>query len=261
MQIFVGNLSFASTEADIKKLFEQFGSVALVTLLMDKNGKKSRGFGFVDMSDENSARAAIAGLDSREFMGRPLTVMVARPKPVKEPVVEEKKETRFRAKAETRHEHRQENFKEEARFKPKPVAKKPSRFKGGRRSTSYLRRMTGRPDEQFQATQESTGRPWQKRRSYVKPWVKPGEHAKPWVKPGEHAKPWQRSEGQVKPWRKTEGRSKPWEKSERPAKPWKKAEDRDKPWQKPKDKPRHKSSGSAPRSQFKRGVKARAHTT
>ena len=259
MQIFVGNLSFASTGADIKKLFERFGSVASVTLLMNKNGRKSRGFCFVEMSDEHSARAAIAGLDSREFMGRPLKVMAARPKPVKEPVVEEKRETRFRAVAETRYAPRREIFKEEARFKPKPVAEKSSRFKGGRRSSSYLRRATGRADEQFQVTQASTGKPWQKSSGHAKPWrktegrskPKPWEKSerpdKPWKKAEGHAKPWEKSERPDKPWKKTEGHAKSWEKPGERAKPWQKREDRSKPWKKAEgsSKPWKKSEGQA----------------
>ena len=280
MQIFVGNLSFASTGADIKKLFERFGSVASVTLLMNKNGRKSRGFCFVEMSDEHSARAAITGLDSREFMGRPLKVMAARPKPVKEPVVEEKRETRFRAVAETRYAPRREIFKEEARFKPKPVVEKSSRFKGGRRSSSYLRRATGRADEQFQVTQASTGKPWQKSSGHAKPWrktegrskpkpwekserpakpwkkaeghakswEKPGERAKPWQKKEDRSKPWKKAEGQAKPWKKSEGPSKPWKKTEGQAKPWKKSEGQPKPWKKSGDKPWRKSSSPARKS-------------
>jgi RNA recognition motif-containing protein len=199
MQIFVGNLSFASTEADIKKLFERFGSVARVTLLMDKNGRKSRGFCFVDMSDELNARSAIAELDTGEFMGRPLNVMVARPRTVKEPVVEEKRKPRFRPEAKTRYSPRNETFKEEVKFKPRPLAKKPSRFKGGRRSSSYLARTTG------------NAKPWEKSERPAKPWQKAEGHAKSLEKPRERAKPWSKSSGSAprsrfKPRTKPKGR-------------------------------------------------------
>jgi RNA recognition motif-containing protein len=82
MNIFVGNLSFDSTGADVKKLFEGFGNVASAVIVMEKEKKapKSRGFGFVQMSDEQQALAAIAALNGKEFMGRILNVNPARPK-------------------------------------------------------------------------------------------------------------------------------------------------------------------------------------
>jgi len=78
----VGNLSFDSTVADVKKLFEGFGNVASAMIVMEKQKKasKSRGFGFVQMPDEQQALAAIAALNSKEFMGRLLNVNPARPK-------------------------------------------------------------------------------------------------------------------------------------------------------------------------------------
>ena len=85
MNIFVGNLSFDATEADMRKLFEGFGNVASVAIVMrkERKGSKSRGFGFVDMPDEEQVQAAIAALDGQEFMGRPLDVSLAHPKPEK----------------------------------------------------------------------------------------------------------------------------------------------------------------------------------
>jgi RNA recognition motif-containing protein len=247
MQIFVGNLSFASTQEDIKKLFEKFGSVDKVTLLMDKNGRKSRGFGFVDMSDEQSALAAISALDTREFMGRPLNVMVARPRTIKEPVVEEKRRPRFRPEAKTRHAPRREIFKEEVRFKPKPVAERPSRFKGGRRSSSYLRRTLGRSDEQFR----EHSKPWQRSEGQDKPWRKTEGRSKPWEKSERSAKPRERSEGHAKSWEKSEERAKPWQRREGRSMPWKKAEVSAKPWK------RSEGSSSASRSRFKNRSKNR----
>jgi len=82
MNIFVGNLSFSATEDDVKVLFETFGTVASVRI-KKKSGKNSRGFGFVTMPDDLQAQAAIAGLEDKEFMGRPLSVSVKRPKAVK----------------------------------------------------------------------------------------------------------------------------------------------------------------------------------
>ena len=74
MNIFVGNLSFEATEQDVLKLFQQFGEVLSITILMDKNGKKSRGFGFLEMADDEKAKAAIAALEGSEFMGRNINV-------------------------------------------------------------------------------------------------------------------------------------------------------------------------------------------
>ena len=82
MNIFVGNLSFLATENDVKGVFEAFGAVSFVSI-KKKSGKNSRGFGFVSMPDDRQAEAAIAGLQNKEFMGRPLSVSVQRPKAVK----------------------------------------------------------------------------------------------------------------------------------------------------------------------------------
>ena len=82
MNIFVGNLSFLATENDVKGVFEAFGAVASVKI-KKKSGKNSRGFGFVTMPDDLQAQAAIAALQDKEFMGRPLKVSAERPKPVK----------------------------------------------------------------------------------------------------------------------------------------------------------------------------------
>jgi len=90
MNIFVGNLSFDATEGDVKKLFEGFGNVASVVIVMRKEKKapKSRGFGFVQMPDEQQALAAIAALNGKELMGCVLDVNPARPKAEAQAVVE-----------------------------------------------------------------------------------------------------------------------------------------------------------------------------
>lgn len=82
MKIFVGNLSFSATENDVKKLFEAYGTVSLVSL-KKKSGKNSRGFGFVTMTDDLQAAFAIESLLEKEFMGRALDVSPERPKPAK----------------------------------------------------------------------------------------------------------------------------------------------------------------------------------
>jgi RNA recognition motif-containing protein len=77
--IFVGNLSFEATKEDVMKLFEPFGTVANVLILEGKKGK-SRGYGFVDMPNEEEKNAAIAALQGKEFMWRPLSVSPVMPK-------------------------------------------------------------------------------------------------------------------------------------------------------------------------------------
>ncbi len=77
--IFVGNLSFDATKENVRKLFEEYGTVAGVSLVEKRKGK-SRGFAFVDMPDEDQKNKAISSLEGKEFMGRPLIVNPMRPK-------------------------------------------------------------------------------------------------------------------------------------------------------------------------------------
>jgi RNA recognition motif-containing protein len=80
MNIFVGNIAFDVTEADLQAAFEAFGSVTSVNILKDRYSGQPRGFGFVEMSSASDARAAIAGLNGKDFMGRALNVNEARPR-------------------------------------------------------------------------------------------------------------------------------------------------------------------------------------
>ena len=77
LKIYVGNLSFQSTEDDLRERFGQVGSVAVIT---DRETGQSRGFGFVEMPDDGEGRAAIEGLNGQELDGRTLTVNEARPR-------------------------------------------------------------------------------------------------------------------------------------------------------------------------------------
>lgn len=79
-KIFVGNFAFSTTEADLRQLFEPFGAVENVTVVTDRDTGRSRGFGFVEMPNNNEADAAIAALNGKASGGRPLTVNEARPK-------------------------------------------------------------------------------------------------------------------------------------------------------------------------------------
>ena len=78
MKLFVGNLSFDTTENDLQDLFEQHGQVSDVALINDKMTGRSRGFAFVTMNDDTHANAAVTALNGREFQGRPLTINEAR---------------------------------------------------------------------------------------------------------------------------------------------------------------------------------------
>ena len=78
MKLYVGNLSFETTENDLQDLFEQHGKVTEVALINDKMTGRSRGFGFVTMGDAASGTAAIKALDGKEVQGRALTVNEAR---------------------------------------------------------------------------------------------------------------------------------------------------------------------------------------
>ena len=78
MKLYVGNLSFESTENDLQDLFEKHGKVAEVALMMDRMTGKSRGFAFVTMNDATEANAAMSALNGKEVGGRTLTVNEAR---------------------------------------------------------------------------------------------------------------------------------------------------------------------------------------
>ena len=80
MNIYVGNLAFATNEDELRKLFEAFGQVDSASVIMDKFSGRSKGFGFVEMSDAAQAQAAIKDLNGKEVGGRPLRVNEALPK-------------------------------------------------------------------------------------------------------------------------------------------------------------------------------------
>jgi len=78
--LFVGNMSFQTTEGDLRALFEPFGQVARVHIAMDRETGRSRGFAFVEMPNDAEAAAAMQGLDGKDLGGRNLKVNEARPK-------------------------------------------------------------------------------------------------------------------------------------------------------------------------------------
>jgi len=79
-RLYVGNLSFNVSSADLEQLFAQFGTVESAQVVQDRDTGRSKGFGFVEMGDDNAAQEAIRGLHEKEHEGRPLTVNEARPR-------------------------------------------------------------------------------------------------------------------------------------------------------------------------------------
>lgn len=79
--LFVGNVSFQTTESELQSLFEQFGEVTRAQIMTDRETGRSRGFAFVEMASDEDAAKAIAALNGKEVNGRALNVNEARPKP------------------------------------------------------------------------------------------------------------------------------------------------------------------------------------
>ncbi|HEY5463325.1 MAG TPA: RNA-binding protein [Hanamia sp.] len=81
MNIYVGNLSWSMTDDDLSNLFTQYGAVTSAKILKEKNTGRSKGFGFVEMEDEDAAKTAIATLNESEVQGRKLIVNESQPRP------------------------------------------------------------------------------------------------------------------------------------------------------------------------------------
>ena len=79
-KIYVGNLSFSSNDQDLAGMFREFGEVTSASVVMDRETGRSRGFGFVEMPDDNAAMQAIQGVNGKEVDGRTLNVNEARPR-------------------------------------------------------------------------------------------------------------------------------------------------------------------------------------
>ncbi|GHT55955.1 RNA-binding protein [Spirochaetia bacterium] len=80
-KLYVGNLSYNTTEDGLRNLFSEFGGVASAKIIMDRDTGNSKGFGFIEMNTDEEASAAIAGTNGREFDGRQLRVNEAMDKP------------------------------------------------------------------------------------------------------------------------------------------------------------------------------------
>lgn len=78
MNIYVGNLPYSTQESELRALFEKYGKVESVSIIVDRRSNRSRGYGFVEMATEAEGRAALAGLSGYELEGRALRVDEAR---------------------------------------------------------------------------------------------------------------------------------------------------------------------------------------
>ncbi len=79
-KLYVGNLSYSSTEASLQAMFEQAGAVKSVQIIKDRDSGRSKGFGFVEMGTQEEAEKAITMFNGKEVEGRTLTVNIARPR-------------------------------------------------------------------------------------------------------------------------------------------------------------------------------------
>lgn len=78
--LFVGNLTFATTSSELENLFAEYGEVSSAQVITDRDTGRSRGFGFVEMASSDAAEKAISSLNGRDISGRQLKVNVAKPR-------------------------------------------------------------------------------------------------------------------------------------------------------------------------------------
>ena len=79
-KLYVGNLSYGTTDSDLRSMCEEFGSVESAQVIMDRETGRSKGFGFVEMGSQQEAEAAIKALNGKDMDGRALTVNEAKPR-------------------------------------------------------------------------------------------------------------------------------------------------------------------------------------
>jgi RNA recognition motif-containing protein len=86
MDIYVGNMSYTTTAETLRALFEQYGTVTSSKIVLDRETGRPRGFGFIEMPNDDEGRAAIAAIDGKEFESRTLKVNQAQPKQARGPM-------------------------------------------------------------------------------------------------------------------------------------------------------------------------------
>jgi RNA recognition motif-containing protein len=213
MNIFVGNLSFDAKEIDVQRVFMGFGVVTSVAIVMEKKGKKSRGFGFVEMPDEQEALSAIDGLQGKEILGRPINVMVSLPKKPRSEHADERDKSQPQGMADSRSDN---------------LLKRTGKYKQGKRSINYIKKRidagitTSVPERKYKANPMR----WRKKPRWASSSQKPQAELKPGEKiESSQSSPWKKAEDGSKPWEKRRGESRPWKKTEGGAKPWRKSSD------------------------------------
>jgi RNA recognition motif-containing protein len=80
MNIYVGNLDYKVNESDLESLFSEYGTVSSVKIISDKYNGRSKGFGFVEMENNDEAKKAVSGLNGSSFKSRDITVNEAKPR-------------------------------------------------------------------------------------------------------------------------------------------------------------------------------------
>lgn len=223
MNIFVGNLSFEAKEIDVQRVFMAFGVVTSVAIVMEKKGKKSRGFGFVEMPDEQEALAAIAQLQGKEILGRPINVM---PSVSKEPKTETG-DKRNKYSRSVIHDHQQNLWSgyKKSNSRHDPSFQRTGKYKEGRRSLSYVKQRldagitTPVPERRYKSNpmrwlkKPRTQARFTKPEGELKPWQKPQTESNPWKKPKAKSGLWKKTKVEFKPGARTVSKSKSWRKS------------------------------------------------
>jgi RNA recognition motif-containing protein len=203
MKIFVGNLAFVASQVDLQRLFEGFGVVTSAVIVMERKEAKSRGFGFVEMPDDQESGAAIASLDGKEFMGRTLNVSLALSKLELRPK-KNKKETNSNPDTEIASERSSRKNRKD--FTRGSFFEENRGYKEGRRSLSFFKRhkLSG-PEEQSRPKRKSQGNPmrWRKK-GQSKPWDKLSAGSEPLRKTAEGADPWKKDDKAAGPWQKSD---------------------------------------------------------
>jgi hypothetical protein len=214
------------------------------------------------MPDEQEALAAIAQLQGKEILGRPINVMPALSKePKDKPIVSVNKRNKYSAAVANDNQGTFRPRHDQSDFRLDPSFKRTGKYKEGRRTLSYLkkRQESGITVPVSEPKYKSNPMRWRKKprseqsfarpkpEGELKPWQRPQTESNPWKKPQAKTNSWKKSEGELKPWQRPQSKSRPWEKDRIEPRPWKKSEAGFKPWQRSSAglKPWEKDKGKA----------------